>query len=461
MILTKDKSFYRSLVLLAIPIALQNLITFAVTLADNVMVGTLGDAAISGVYIGSQIQTLLQIYTAGIEGAILIIAAQYWGKRDTAAIKRVIAIGMRTAFISAVVITLACRLFPRPILTLFADDSTVLTLGTEYLRITALAFIFFCLTQGLISAMRSVEKARIGMTVSLVSLVVNVSLNYILIFGKLGFSPMGVRGAAIATLISRIAEFVTIVIYVFFIDKRLALSPKDLLLRDRAIRRDFFKYGLPIMGGQLVWAVNTFSYSAIMGKLDYDGVIAALSVAGTLNSLSYVVMNGMSGAVGIITGKTIGGGHTEKIREYAYTVQIIFLALGFLTGGCLQLLRDPFISLYDISPAAVYQSRCLINVLSVTIIGTCYQAACLFGLVKSGGDVSFVMKNDMIHVFLIMLPAALITAHLGLAPWIVFLCLKSDQILKCFVAVIKINRFKWMKNLTKAEEKAEIPVENA
>lgn len=450
MILTKDRSFYKSLVLLAIPIALQNLITFTVTLADNVMVGTLGDAAISGVYIGSQIQTLLQIFTAGIEGAMLVLAAQYWGKRDLASVKTVAAIGLRTAFFSTVMITLACLTFPRAILSLFADDEAILTLGVDYLRITAFAFIFFCLTQGLIACLRAVEKPRIGMLVSLVSLVVNVTLNYILIFGKLGFAPMGVKGAAIATLISRIAEFVFIAIYVFLFDKKLAFRLRDLFLSDRTLVRDFFKYGTPIMTGQLVWAVNMFSYSAIMGKLDYDGVIAALSVVGTLNSLSYIVMNGMSGAVGIITGKTIGSGKTEKIREYAYTVQILFLVLGLLTGGLLLLLKNPFISLYDISEAAILQARSLVNVLSVTIIGTCYQAACLFGLVKSGGDVSFVMKNDAIFVFLVVLPSALLAAHLGAAPWLVFLCLKSDQILKCFVAVVKINRFKWVKNLTKS-----------
>ncbi len=325
MILTKDRSFYKSLVFLAIPIALQNLITFAVTLADNVMVGTLGDTAISGVYIGSQIQTLLQIFVAGIEGAVLVLAAQYWGKRDTLAVKKIAAIGIRVAFFSAIAITLACLTFPRAILSLFADDSAALTLGTEYLRITAFAFVFFCMTQGLIVAMRSVEKPRIGLFVSLVSLVFNVTLNYILIFGKLGFSPMGVSGAAIATLISRIAEFLFIFVYVFFLDKKLAFRLRELFLHDRRLTRDFFKYGLPIMAGQLVWAINMFSYSAIMGKLDYDGVITALSVAGTLNSLSYIVMNGMSGAVGIITGKTIGAGKTEKIREYAYTVQIIFI----------------------------------------------------------------------------------------------------------------------------------------
>lgn len=449
MLLTKDRTFYKSLVLLAIPIALQNLVTFTVTLADNVMVGSLGDTAISGVYIGSQITTLLQILLVGIEGAILVLSAQYYGKNDLASIRRIVATGLRTAGGIALIAALACLVFPQAILTLFTDDATTLVLGVDYLRITLFAFPFFALSQGLIAAMRSVERPRVGMLASLVSLVFNISLNYILIFGKLGFAAMGVRGAAIATLISRVAEFLFIFVYVLFIDKRLAFSPKCILLTDGALAKDFFRYGIPIIAGQLVWAINTLSFSAIMGKLDYEGVIAAVSVTGTLNSLSYIVMNSLAGAVGIITGKTVGSGRLDKIREYAYTVQAIFVLLGVLTGGAILLIRDPFIALYNLSHAAIAEARALINVLSVTAIGTSYQAACLFGLVKSGGDVTFVLKNDAFFVFLVVLPASLVAATLGAVPWIVFLCLKSDQILKCIVAAVKINRFRWVKNLTR------------
>ncbi len=453
MIFTKDKSFYKSLVKLAIPIALQNLITFSVTLADNVMVGTLGDTAISGVYIGSQIQVLLQIIIAGIEGALLVIAAQYRGKQDSDSMRKVTAIALRTAAIVGITVSVLCLIIPHAILSLFSNEEIVIAVGIPYLRITATAFLCFCLSQCLIASMRAVEKAGLGMIVSLISLTVNVSLNYLLIFGKAGFPVMGVKGAAIATAVSRAIEFLFIFVYVFFIDKELSFRFSSLFAPAGRLIKTFFKYGTPIMAGQIVWAINTFAYSAIMGKLDYDGVIAALSVVGNLNSLSYIVMNGLSGAVGILIGKTIGSGKTDKIREYAYTVQAIFLLLGLLTGAAIQLLKNPFISLYDISPAAIAESRSLINVLSVTIIGTCYQAACLFGLVKSGGDVAFVMKNDAFFVFVVIIPSALLAQRLGALPWVVFLLLKSDQILKCFVAAVKINRFKWMKNLTVTNER--------
>ncbi len=449
MLFTKDKIFYKSLIVLALPIALQNLITFCVNLADGVMVGALGDAAVSGMYMGNQIQTLLQVLNAGIEGALLILAAQYWGKRDTASIRKIVAIGIRFSFCVGVVLTVACAVAPQAVIGLFTKDAETIQTGAEYLGIVCFSYLFFCMTQALIAAMRSVESARIGFYVSLCSLITNVGLNYLLIFGKCGFPALGVKGAAIATLIARILETAIIVIYVFLIDKKLKLKLRHLFSNDRLLLGDFVKYGTPIIAGQLVWATNMMASSAIMGRQTALGAVAAMSIAGTLNNLAYVVMNGMSGAVGIITGKTIGAGQEDKMREYAKTVQMLFLILGILTGISVFLLKAPFTSLYAVSDAAKSEAMKYINVLSVTIVGTCYQAACLFGLVKSGGDISFVFKNDFIFVFFVVLPSAILATVFHAPAWVVFACLKCDQILKCFVAIVKVNRYNWMKNLTR------------
>ena len=447
--LTRDKSFYRTLIALAIPVALQNLITFAVQFADNLMVGALGDAAVSGVYMGSQIQTLLQMFSGGIEGAILILAAQYWGRRNTQAIKRIVAIGVQFSLIIAVALTAACCILPERIIRIFTSDPAVIADGAVYLKIVCFSYVFFCLTQAMIAAMRAVEVAHIGMAVSSISLMVNVSLNYILIFGKLGFEPMGLRGAAIATLISRVVETLVMAVYTLRIDKRLCLKIGDMFITDKVLRRDFIRYGLPIVGGQVVWSANMMGNSIILGHFGQN-VIAAASVVNTLNTLAYVAMNGMSSAVGIITGKTVGAGQTELMKEYARTTQILFLGVGLLTGLMVFTLRAPFIALYTgITPEAVAFARQFSAVLSVTMIGTCYQAACLFGLVKSGGDIGFVFKNDTIFVFLVVLPSAIIASALGAPAWVVFACLKCDQILKCIVAYFKINSFNWMKNLTR------------
>lgn len=445
---TRDKSFYKTLIALAIPISLQNLITFAIGFADNLMIGRLGDDAISGVYVGNQIQALIQMFVAGIEGAILILSAQYWGKKDTASIRKVVSVGVKFALGIGLAVSLGAVLFPSEIIGLFTKEQGVVAQGAAYLRIVGVTYLFFSISQVMIASMRSVETAKIGLYISIMALVVNVSLNYIFIFGKLGFPAMGVRGAALATVVSRVLETAVSVIYVFAIDRKLRFGFRDLLHTDSQLLRDFLRYGLPVIGGQVVWAINNLMNTKIMGAYT-AGVLAAVSITGMLHNLIYVWMNGLSSAVGIITGKTVGAGKYETMKEYSKTVQMIFLGVGLISGGLVLFFRDGFISLYNATPEAMAYSRQFINVISVTIIGTCYQAACLFGLVKSGGDISFVFKNDTIFVFLVVIPSALVCQWLGAPVWAVFAALKCDQILKCFVAVVKINRYNWMKNLTR------------
>ena len=447
-VITHDKKFYRTLISLVIPMVLQNLITFSVGLADNMMIGSLGDAAVSGVYMGNQIQIALQVLSTGIEAVIILISSQYWGKRDKDSIRKVFAIGLRIAAVLGLFFSVVCSIFPRQVISIFTKEPDVISNGVNYLSVVCFTYVFFCITQALIASMRSIESAKVGMIVSLCSLVIDVTLNYILIFGKLGFRPMGVRGAAIATLIARISETIIISIYVRFIDKKIKLRINNLLKLDRVLLKDFVKYGLPIMAGQLVWGANLMTNSVILGHFT-ESVITATSLANTVNSLMYVAMNGVSGSIGIIIGKTVGSGDVSRIKEYSRTTQLILLSVGIFTSLMFWAIRDPFISFYNITEESADYARQFINVLRVTCIGTCYQAGSLMGLIKSGGDVSFVFKNDTIFVFGIVIPSAIITSLCGCPPWIVYACLKCDQILKCIPAFFKIRRYNWMKNLTR------------
>ncbi len=452
-VLTRDRSYYKSLVTLAFPVAAQGLIAFLASFADNLMVSSMGDEAVSGVYFASQINIFVQMFTGGISGIILILSAQYWGKKDTANVKKIIAIGLRFSLIAGLTVTLACLLFPGAILGVFTSDPGIVREGVLYLRVVSCSYLFFCVTQALLSSMRSVEAPSIGMTISLISLCFDVSLNVLFIY-VLGW---GVFGAAFSTVIGRIIETAAIAIYVFLRDQRLKLRLSDLLVSDRRLLRDFIRYGLPLISGEVVWSVNTMVNSIIFGQFFNASVSTAVSITNTMGTLAFIVISGLSSAVGIITGKTVGAGKYQLMKEYARTTQVIFLFVGLFSGALVLTLRTPFIGLYSgapgggISPAAAAEATLLIGVLSITIIGSGYHAPCLFGLVKSGGDISFVFKNDTIFVFCVVLPSALISAWLGAPAWWVFACLKSDQILKCFVAVIKINRFNWMKNLTRTD----------
>ncbi len=453
-LMTRDKSFYRTLIMLAIPITLQNAITFAVGFADNLMVGTLGELAIAGVYVGNQLQTFLQFAVSGLSSAAMIISAHYWGRRDTVSIKKVSAMTTLICVAVGALSAVIALLIPRQLLGLFTDDVLVIEEGVSYLEIVCISYVFFCISQMAISALRSVESVRIGLINSIVALITNITLNYVLIFGKLGFPALGVRGAAIATLISRIVETAVMVIYIFRIDTKLRFKPREIFLYDSSLIRDLFRYGTPVLAGQIVWAINQLSQSAIIGHMSTEAV-ASVSIAGMLNSMLYMIVIGLSAALGVITGKTVGAGEYEKMKEYSYTSQIIFALLGVIMGTAVFLLKDLFISFYNLADQTKVVAEQFMIVLAVAMVGRCYQAPLLAGLVKAGGDTGFVFKNDTIFVFGVVLPSALIAQFVFDAPpWVVYACLQSDQILKCFVAVVKINSFNWMKNLTRTQENA-------
>ncbi|HHY83647.1 MAG TPA: MATE family efflux transporter [Clostridiales bacterium] len=443
------KDLYKWVLMLAAPIALQNIITFSVSLADNLMVGSLGELALSGVYAATQIQNLLHMVVLGLGAAMSILSTQYWGRKDTESMKIIIGIALRFSVGTGLLFLLASLLFPESVLRLFTNDEAVLTISMKYFKYFRFTFIFFSITQCLIAAMRSVERVRIGMYISIVTFSVNVSLNWILIFGNLGAPALGVEGAAIATLSARIVELPLIICYVRFVDDRLCIRLKDLLRTNMLLLKDLFKYGLPILMGDILWGLNLATQGAIVGRLGSTAQ-ASVSIANTVFSIIGVAAYGSAGASAIIISKTVGSGDYDLVKTYAKKLQILFLIIGVISGTAMFVAKDYIIKLYNISGDTKVMAAQFLTVLSVTIIGTSYQMASLTGIVRAGGAISFVLINDLIHVWLIVIPSALLAAFVFHAPpVVVFACLKCDQILKCFVAIVKVNRFKWIKNLTR------------
>jgi len=289
---------------------------------------------------------------------------------------------------------------------------------------------------------------RIGFTVSLISLGVNVILNWCLIYGRLGFPEMGGRGAALATLAARIVETGVALLYVLKIDKKLKFTFKGFFERtERGVLGTFAKVSWPMILSGSTWGIAMGIQSAILGHLG-QSAISANSVATTLFQVLTVVAYGSANGTSVVIGKTIGEGRIEAVKTYAKTVQFIYLGIGLLTGTAIFLLKDLVLVLYDLTPETLEMARKFLVVLSVTSVGTAYQMPSLCGIVRGGGETDFVLYNDLIFMWLIVLPSSAIAAFwLKLDPVIVFICLKADQILKCFVAVVKVNRFKWIKKL--------------
>ncbi len=451
-LLVRDRGFYRQFLRLALSIALQNVIIFSVGLADNVMLGAYSEEALSGVALCNQIQFLLQMLITGVAEAVVVIASQYWGKGDVAAVRRILSIGLRVALVAGGLLFGVVFCFPAECLGLFTDETAVIAEGVRYLRVICFSYLFFSATTCLVNSLRSVETVRIGFVVPLVTLVINVCLNYVLIYGNLGAPRLGAKGAAIATLTARVVELVVVVCYLAFFEKKLHLSFRSFLQWDRGLFRDFLRVGMPVILANAMWGIGMAVQTGILGHLGGD-VIAANSIATIVFQVLSVVSYGMASAAAVITGKTVGEGRVEEVKQYAVTMQVLFLGIGVVTGLALFCVRDGILRLYAISPETKALASQLMAVLSVTICGTAYEVGALTGIVRGGGDTTFVLLNDLIFIWVIVIPSSLAAAFwLKLPPVWVFLCLKSDQILKCFVAVVKVNRFGWIRRLTRESD---------
>lgn len=451
MFFTRDRSFYRRFFLLTATIAFQNVITFSVAVADNMMVGRLGETALSAVYASIQPQGFIHMMVIGIGAAMGILVAQYWGRRDIARVHAVASIGLKTAFFVGVALTLGCTLRPDVVLRLFTDDAAIVEAGRPYFVVLSISYVFFCVSQVLIAAHRSVGTARIGLYASAVTLGVNVFLNWVLIFGNLGAPALGLFGAALATLTARVTECGVMIAYTRFRDRKLRFPFSALRGRHPELVRDFRKYGTPVIVGDLLWGLNLSVQGAIIGRLGATAM-ASVSVAGTLTGLFSVAVFGAASASAVIVGHTVGAEAHDHLRPYVRTLQVIFLGIGLATGLAVFGIRDWVTTFYVLSPEAVAMTRRFMAVLAISVAGTAYQMSVLTGIVRAGGSTHFVLVNDLIFVWLVVNPSALLSAFVfHCPPWVVFACLRCDQVLKCLVAAIKVNRYDWCRKLTRTE----------
>lgn len=447
---TRDRSFYQRFFSMLFFIALQNLIVYSVNLADNIMLGSYSETALAGAALVNQIYFLLQMIVSGCGEGMIVLTAQYWGTRDISTMKKVCSIAMRIALAGAGLLMAVSLLWPEPILSLLTNDAGVVAEGAKYLRILALSYLFFAASNMLTSVLRSAENVRIGMVISVSALVVNVSLNWCLIFGNLGFPRMGIEGAAIATLTSRVVEMLIAMWYVRFKEKHLGLRLRDFLSFDRTLLRDLIRTATPAMVTSCIWGLAMLIQSAILGHLGASAT-AASSVAGTVFSILTVVVYGATSASGVIIGNAVGAGQMDRLRQYSRTLQVIFLIFGAVTGILLYLSRDFVLTLYaDLSAETQELAMQFMTVLSVTVVGTGYQSCVLGGIVKAGGSPRVQMVNDMISMWGIVLPISLLAAFVWKWPpvW-VFFCLKSDQLFKCGTAAVVCNRYRWAKRLVR------------
>ena len=448
-LLVKDKAFYKSFFSLTFVIALQNLIAFGVNLTDSLMLGAYSELSLSGAAICNQIIFLLQMILSGTVTGMVVIATQYWGKRQVEPIKKIFAVAFWMAASTGFLMMVVSQVAPEQVLSLLTNEPSVIKAGAEFLKIVSLSFCIFAVTTVLLGALRSVESVKIGFWVSLSTFIFNIVFNYLLIFGKLGMPRLGLRGAAISTLIARTVELLIVLCYAAFVDQKLNLRIKNIFAVKKSYIKDFIKTGLPTVLSSTSWGVAMAVQGAILGRLGAS-TIAAASIATTLFQIASIVSYGSATASNITIGKAVGQGDMDKIRQYTKTLQILFLIIGVGTSLVLFASKLLVLDFYNISPQTKSLANTFILVLCITVIGTSYQMATLTGIVSGGGNTKFVLFNDIIFMWCIVLPIASLSAFIFKWPVLAtFIVLKSDQTLKCCVAVVKVNRYTWIKKLTR------------
>lgn len=447
-----DKAFYRTFVILTLSLALQNLLTYSVNLADNIMLGRFSQDALSGASLCNQLQFFLQMLVQGVGEGVVVLGARYWGKKDLKPIPDIIGAGLRFGVSIAAVLFVLAVLFPTQIVRLMTNDPVIMEQAVQYLQIICFTYVIFALTNMLTASLRSIGIVKIGYIISASTLCINICLNYILIYGHFGAPALGVRGAAIATLVSRTVELLIVIWFLKFREHTLRLNWRKLLFIDTSYIRDYIHVSLPMLVTQTMWGASSIIQTAILGNMENAAmVVPANSISVLVFQILSVVGYGAASAAAIMTGRTLGEGHKERIDQTAFTFQIMFCIIGVFTGLIILLSRGPVLQIYNtLSPEAAELTRQFITVLAITSVGTCYQMAADCGILRAGGDTKFAMWNNIVFVWLICLPCAALSAFVfHFSPVVVFFCLKMEQLGKCPVIFLRVRSKKWIKQITR------------
>ncbi|MDM0639963.1 MATE family efflux transporter [Clostridium perfringens] len=456
MIITRDKRFYRLLFSIALPIAVQNLITFMVSMVDTLMVGALGEIQLSAVSIANNLFFVLTILMFGLAGGSNIMISQYWGKGNVKTIHKILAIMYRVCLLITGIFIFIALFLPKYFMGIFTTDKAVIDFGASYLRIVCIGYLFYSITKCTIMMLRSVKTVSISIIVYTASLVVNSILNWIFIFGNLGAPELGIRGAAIATVCARITEFSIVLVFMFIYERKIGLKIEHLLKLDKEILKDYVGLCTPVLCNELLWAIGASMISVIVGRMGTE-VVAANSINGVAHQFVTVFIFGMSNATAVIIGNTIGEGKKEKAKEYAYSIGIFSVVMGCISGLMILLIKPFVVNFYNVSYSTKLIAMEIMTVTSGIIVFQSLASNFMMGVLRGGGDAKFVLINDLIFMWLVAIPGGFFVAFvLELPVALVFLVIKCDEILKSLTSVYRVISGKWINDVTKDYEFEEV-----
>ncbi len=451
-LIIKDKLFYKKAASIAIPIALQGLITNGVNMMDTIMVGAVGETQLSAVSLANQFITIFHIFCMGIGMGASVLVSRYYGMGDSSSLKKTVSIMLRLCLLLSVLFCVATVFLPEQIMRIYTEETHIISYGVRYLKYSVASYFLLGLSLTCTIVLRNVGQVKIPLYTSIGAFFVNVGANYIFIFGKLGLPKMDVAGAAIGTLIARIFEFSVICGYLFFKDKEINFKIKDLFKSVGALWKEYIRISIPVLVSDGILALGNNSVAMVIGRLG-ESFVAANAVTAVTQQLSSVMTQGFSQAGAIVTGYTLGEGNRKKALDQGYA----FLGIGFLFGLVaaiiIMLISTPMINAYNLSSETQSIAKELMWSISIIVVFQATNSIMTKGVLRGGGDTKVLMVADNIFLWVASIPLGVIAGlvlHLP-AFWIYF-ALKIDQFLKAFWCVIRLRSGKWIKKIRTENE---------
>ena len=448
--------FYRQVFFLAAPIILQNLITSALGMADTFMVGMLGEAPMAAVTLANIPLFTVQMFIFGVQSGASVLISQYWGKQETESINRVLGAALWVALAVSSACAAVLLVCPVEFLSLFGNDGQVIQLAAQYGSIAGMSYVFSAFTMIYVAAYRSMERPQLGMYILALSMTVNTFLNWVFIFGNLGAPALGVRGAALATLIARILE-VSIVVTHMIKNRFFRVQLHCLLRPGMDMTRRFLRYGGLVIFNETTWGLGASAFPAIMGHMaGSTEILAAYTVAGNVDKIVMVVSFGLAATASIIIGREVGAGRTQNVRPVGMALTMLALLCGIGMGGMLFLFAH-FIAptwvfpLFKMSERAVSIAVMMMTVQAFIRSIRDYNTVTIVGVLRGGGDVKAATLIDTLPQWLVAIPAAfLLGAVLKLDIVWVYLSMTLENIVKFAFGFPRVASDRWIRDLTRA-----------
>ena len=443
-----DKPFYRKLVAIMAPIALQNLMLAMVAAADTVMLGRVDQNAMAAVSLATQIQFVQNMMLGVVVSVIGILGAQYWGKGDKVVLGKLFGMGIRHCVVISVAFFIGCVFFPRYLMRCFANDETLITIGVKYLKIAGWSYLLTGVSQCYMAIMKVSEHVSRTAWISSVTVVINIILNSVFIFGLFGVPAYGAEGAAIATLIARVIE-VLWCIGSSYQNSFIRLELHNLFSFERLLAKDYWRCALPLLGAYLFWGVGFTSYTAIIGQLGPDAA-ASNAIAAGVRDLMCCLCNGLCTAGGILIGNELGAGRLEQGHKYGDRLAILSYIIGFFCTFVI-LAVIPVVKHYmKLTDKAQGYLVGMFVILSIYMIGRCVNTIIINGIFSAGGDTMFDFYSLAVCMWGLAIPCALISAFwLHWHVLIVYSCTCLDEVGKIPWVMHHYRKYKWVKNLTR------------